>query len=848
MKFGRHLSDFFWIPIVAWVVAAPLLAVLIRNGGTNHAVVNPLGFALIVGVYAAVERLALKTNLGKVHRNYVATELPLLAGLFLLHPLAHLLARFIASGAGTAWRLRNNPRVPSPKAAFVNASIGTAHVAAFSFLVHVLGFRNDFGSKDLLIVATGWCVSSLVEIGVPLVGQRIIGERVSRLEITEAITDTALLGFPTMLFGLLLAMLFKDQSFRAVVVAMLFGCCIGALLRFMTRVLLRSQAHSRLDEFFSVLQIASHENTGELIDTAAAAIQCKGVQLVLLDRPVNGVAPTDAVTVISSGGSTVAPLSSLPLKWLDVLSNGVLSTEAAVQPKKRTGRIGTPSQIVCPLTVNGLIVGLLICTEQQAVGKHALTVASEVVPKVGSALSLWLEQDRLISSLRHETIHDPLTGLLNRRGWFEKWNDLVAEGTDRAAIFAIDLDRFSEANSHLGHAGGDRVLADVGVRLREALPPRSIIARLGGDEFVAAIPGVREGDADSGALKFGLLIRKALAQPHEYEDKKIEVGGSIGIALWPDHGADIATVQKCADANLYGAKDDELGVASQGMNAYYQGSDSFDNHKLQAAIENGDIIVYYQPIIEMATSTVAGFELLARWQNGKTMVMPSQFIPIAERTNTINDLTVYMMKNSFPNIVRWSALAGRDLHVAVNFSTKSIANPMVLEALSKNILANKLPASSVHVEVTETHVLKQPVRAGTHLQHLQSLGVKVSLDDFGTGHSSFEWLLRLGADQLKIDRVFIKDISNDDKTREVVRLQQNMATTFGMTSVAEGVETIAQWQYIKEIGVTHGQGYLFGRPMPVHDIDRWLIEEAPRLLNTLNLAASMPHANLAAEY
>jgi diguanylate cyclase (GGDEF)-like protein len=826
---------------VASVVIVPTLLLLGGSGGPPVSVLWVLGIA---GVYGVVEQTATRVSVGRVHLNYSPSEIPLLLGALFLHPAIHVLVRFVAAGLGTAWRIRKRTDVSKVRAGIVNGSFGACDVSVFGGVLFLLHWQRSLSSgSQVLVLTSAWLLHASTYHVVMHVARRVAGDPVQFRDESHGVVAGAVLSFVTLSGAVAFTMSVQHQiSLQPVVLLALFGS-VGASLRFLAGVLIRSEAHRSLDEFFTLLQVATHDEIPQVLVQVRSATKSQSAQLLILGR--GGEVRSEQGSLVSEVGSSAVQVDGLPKRWVKVLA------DAAVDVRSTNYGLALEAprtEIVCPLIVGGHTVGLLICSDQLEATRVVNPIAVEMASRVAAHLSMWLEQDRLLSALRSEMVqrtiealHDPLTGLLNRRGFGEAWTTLVDSGVGHAALFAIDLDNFSDVNSFLGHTGGDHVLAEVGVRLRSTLPARAILARLGGDEFVVCLPGIREGDVNDGAYGFGKQIRKALAVPHAFDGKEIKVGGSVGIALYPDHGTELSRVQQCADAALYAAKEDmESGVASQGLNRYIDGTAFFDNHRLKEAIDHGDIVVYYQPIIDVATMRVAGFETLARWQDGDVMVMPSQFIPVAERSGHIHDLTAYIMGKAFPNIARWQQVTRTDLHVAVNFSPLSIANPVVLEALSRCLQEAKLRSSAVHIEVTESRVLRDPIRAAVHLQHLQTLGVKISLDDFGTGHSSFEWLLRLGADQLKIDRVFIRDVAVDEKTQKVVALQKDMAASFNMTVVAEGIETVDQWTHVRDMGITYAQGYLFGRPMPAHEIDRWLIEEAPRLANTLALAASMP--------
>jgi diguanylate cyclase (GGDEF)-like protein len=804
-------------------------------------------FVAISALFLAMEKKAIRVAAGAHHMNFSPSEIPMLAAALFLDPVAHLAARVIGSGIGTFWRVRSTPDTPTIATCASNMATAGFEAAIFGVALHFLNWSNTL---------TGWAPLSPAlaglgaNLGFHLVNQvcrRYTGDRASyRFRILSGLVTS----FFTMCAAVMFAMALSRHDLLPVLLAV-FVIAIAFPFRQMLRLLAQGEGYRALDEFYRYLQNTTSAEVDGALKLAGETAKSNTVELVILER--EGLDHNlDSALVIGVGSRTTTTVEALPKRWYQSLQTRQMVVRSDRSEMSDAELPTTRTEIICPLTVDGTAVGLLVCSDQLDSAKTIKADDTAMVERLGQHLSLWFEKDRLISELRQgmldrtvEALHDPLTGLLNRRGFDEAWTTASGNGLDRAAVLMVDLDYFKGVNSHKGHQGGDEVLKQVAARLLETVPERSFVARFGGDEFAICIPDLRAADASAGAYEFGLRVRAVLAKPHDLDGEELSVGGSVGISIFPDHGVVLPDLLSRADASLYAAKEDpSIGVASQSL-MNIEDAEFFDSFKLESAILDGSIQPWFQPIIDMRTYQVAGFEALVRWHDGPNVVSPNAFIPLAEKSGHIHALTIAVIKSALPNIVRWRTIASSPLHVSINFSPLSLSNPDIINTLTSLLRHYGLAASAVHVEVTESRVLKDPERATVYLQNLQTLGMKISLDDFGTGHSSFEWLMHLGADELKVDRIFTKDIAHE-RAQGIVKVQRMLASTFNMSIVAEGIETPEQWNQLRALDIDYGQGFLLGRPMPASEVDRWLREEEPFLRNTIALAASLRDGDSAA--
>jgi len=424
----------------------------------------------------------------------------------------------------------------------------------------------------------------------------------------------------------------------------------------------------------------------------------------------------------------------------------------------------------------------------------------------------------------YQARHDSLTGLPNRDAFYEAVEGAVAgaaAGGPPAAAMIIDLDRFKEVNDTLGHHSGDQLLRHAADRLRGALRQSDLLARLGGDEFAVLLPTVASVEQTAETAD---RIRAALEQPFTLQDISVHVGASVGIALAPEHGTTAEDLLQHADIAMYLAKD------SAGSHQVYEPeSDPYSASKLsmvgdfRRALAEREFEVHYQPKASLANGSVDGVEALVRWNHPERgMIPPGDFIPLAEQTGLIDRLTVYVMDAALRQCAEWQAL-GLDLAVAVNLSARNIGDPALPDTVAGLLSDHGIDAGRLVLELTESTLMVDPVRAKAVLARLHEMGVGLAIDDFGTGYSSLTYLSELPVTELKIDRSFVMSMATSDGDAFIVRATIDLGRNLGLRVVAEGVETESVWNRLGELGCDVGQGYYLSRPVPATELTRWLI-------------------------
>jgi diguanylate cyclase (GGDEF)-like protein len=425
---------------------------------------------------------------------------------------------------------------------------------------------------------------------------------------------------------------------------------------------------------------------------------------------------------------------------------------------------------------------------------------------------------------RHRALHDALTGLPNRTLFHERLERALIEARPEGqsvALLVVDLDGFREINDTLGHDCGDELLQQVGSRMRGILRESDIIARLGGDEFAALLTGVS--DPDAGARAAAKRLHRSLSQPYSLQALSVEVEASIGVALVPDHAEDADTLIQRAEVALHLAKEHHSAVEVDSPGRDRTSPAGFGLlSELRRAIDDGDLILYYQPEIEPGTGRVLAVEALVRWRHPQRgLVMPDEFIPLAARTGLIRPLTHYVLDAALAQCHAWRR-AGHDLHVAVNLSARNIHDLALPDDVEGLLRTWDVPPDRLELELTESAIQSDPVRAAEVLTRLSQVGVRIAIDDFGTGYSSLAHLRRLPVDKIKIDRSFVRRILTDQNDRVIVSSIIELGRSLGLQVVAEGVETDEMWVMLTALGCHVAQGYFLSQPLPAADLLPWL--------------------------
>jgi diguanylate cyclase (GGDEF)-like protein/PAS domain S-box-containing protein len=431
------------------------------------------------------------------------------------------------------------------------------------------------------------------------------------------------------------------------------------------------------------------------------------------------------------------------------------------------------------------------------------------------------ERKRAEARLAFMAQHDGLTGLPNRSLLRQHMDEIMLHsrrGAEKIAVLILGLDNFKAVNDTLGHGIGDKLLRGVAKRLRSTLREEDTLARLNSDEFAIVQSGLTRPED---AVMLARRLLEAISDPYLLDGHSVVIGASIGIAMAPGDGDESEKLLKHADMALSRAKNDSRGTFSffeAGMDARAQSRRKIEID-LRAAIQNDVLRPYYQPLVDLATGRITGFEALVRWPHPERgMISPAEFIPVAEETGLINGLGGLMLRRACMDAALWPD----SVRVAVNLSPLQFRVGNLLSVVMDALKQSGLPATRLELEITETLLLEKSSQVLATLHALRAMGVRISMDDFGTGYSSLSYLRSFPFDKIKIDQSFVRDLGSNRDAQAIVRSIISLGTGLGVTITAEGVETEAELSCLRAEGCHEGQGFLFSQARPNSEIVKLL--------------------------
>ncbi len=432
------------------------------------------------------------------------------------------------------------------------------------------------------------------------------------------------------------------------------------------------------------------------------------------------------------------------------------------------------------------------------------------------------ERRRVEEALHHQAFHDALTGLPNRALLNARIQAMIESpraGGTSTTLAVLDLNCFKAINDALGRHVGDSLLQEVAVRIRATVRDADFVARLGGDEFAVLIPDT----STSTAIALARRVVAAIGAEYAIEGHALEIGAAVGLAVYPDHASDAESLLRFADAAMYDAK-----RASAGYAVYDAQRDRDSSARLalagglRNAIARDELLLHYQPVVDLETRRITGVEALVRWAHPLLgQLPPGDFIPIAEETGFIVPLTHWVLETALRQLRAWER-AGTSLRLAVNLSTRALLDPEFPRTVENLLSRHDVSPQALTLEVTETALMENLDTTRTILAELSALGVSISVDDFGTGYSSLGYLAQLPVDEIKIDKCFVLGMHADEKDGAIVRWVHGLGKMLGLRVVAEGVETAEALQTLVTLGCDVAQGFFISRPLPPNELNAWL--------------------------
>jgi diguanylate cyclase (GGDEF)-like protein len=476
-------------------------------------------------------------------------------------------------------------------------------------------------------------------------------------------------------------------------------------------------------------------------------------------------------------------------------------------------------------------------SDKNRLGEHVVVEGSTEIAELSAGFnSMTTRLKELYESLESLAFTDPLTKLPNRTLFHERLEQAIEDAKrdyKPFALFLMDLDRFKDINDTLGHQIGDKLLQQVAARLRSKLRDIDTVARMGGDEFAILLPAVNDKHATMAAR----MLLQALRTSFHIEEQSLDIGASIGIALYPDHGVDANILIQRADVAMYAAKNSNSG------HAFYDGK--IDQHnptrltllgELRHAVEQEQFVLYFQPKVDLKNLQVTGVEALVRWNHPREdLLLPDTFVPLLEQTGMIRSLTPWVLNESLRQGQQLQD-QGLPITISMNLSVRDLQDPYLAEAFAEQLAALQISPRWLELEITESAVMTEPERALEVLARLSAMGLRIAIDDFGTGYSSLSYLKKLPVNTIKIDKSFVIGMERDENDAAIVRTSVDLAHNLKLEVVAEGVENEETLKRLSELGCDTAQGHYISRPLSAEELAVWLkqsswaIERNPKLL------------------
>jgi diguanylate cyclase (GGDEF)-like protein len=781
---------------------------------------------VLVGFFVAA-RYSLRERISGTVQVLNAPEIILIPAMFGTRPLhvvgAALIGTALGSGTGRnrlmGWRLM-----------FQVALTGAETGVVLSLMRRV---------DELFVLRTStWLAALLVVVGVRLI-RIIVALAVIAFSGAPVPKESI---FPTIGVGLISCSAFASASLVATMVStqshaalfLVIGLITMAAIAYRSLVDLRDR-HARLrllHNFTGGLtrSVALDDVIHSALDLASSVLQVEGAEITLFET---GAARRSAV----GSAEEAAPVPSTD----DWLWKSTLEPRRTVvclgenEPEAEyLGTVGLRDAMAAPLLHGGDLLGVVAVRNrdpeltQFSAGERELftTMAEQTAVAIHAA-----QLERQIRTEEAERIRaatlDSLTGLANRGALNEAidafTHDLTESSPTAGAILTLDLNRFKDVNSTLGHAVGDSLVIAVANRISEAAPRNSVVARLGGDEMAILARNVRD-PAQARAL--ANAIRSAVDADHRIGDLTVTTNAAIGVALIPDHGLEHGELMRRAAVAMYQAKlhrDSAIEVFDPDLEEVSTRKLELLND-LRDALDRDALAVHFQPKSDIATETIVGAEALVRWIHPvHGFVSPEEFVGLAEHAGLVGRLTKFVLDESLRQCRLWHE-QGLPIRVSVNLSARSLREFDLVEQVADALERAGVEPRMLTLEVTETEIVSDSVAAMAILEGLRTLGVSISIDDFGTGYSSLAYLARLPADEVKIDKSFVIGLPDDEVSQAIVRAVVELSARVGMRTVAEGVEDAQTLQLLQELGVETAQGYFISRPIPAESFAMWLWE------------------------
>ncbi|HEX4726424.1 MAG TPA: EAL domain-containing protein [Jatrophihabitans sp.] len=850
----RGLSAAQWTVLLSCTLAVGAIA-LCLSASTPRILVLPMPQVVIIpflmAMFLVAELFLMNVEFRRQAYSLTMAGVPLLIGVLVLPSHTLVIVRLL--GTLIAFLYQRIMKVKT----FYNIGAYAFEAAADAYLVWtILGPRH---SADLWTVAVAVAAIALLDQFMAILVIILISLHngpMSRQDVITTLSSAVVLSMVASAFASIVLLLLGHGALGAILVTILI--VIGtAIYRGRAATRRKHQALALMHEFVSGgVGAESLDSLAEqLLSRIRTLLRATAVQLMIVEARTGadvllaeGGEPTPAL-LLTIGEDEQLAVSKSEVDRSDWILVRALAQEEPTLAARATKDRGLRRWLADRELRDAVVVALPrssgssgTLTVMDRLGETATFTDDDLtlLQTLTGHLAVAIRNTRLVERLGYEATHDSLTGLANRSQLSERIQQALSARTSRLAVLLLDLDRFKEVNDILGHEVGDRLLTVVADRLRQCVPTGATVARLGGDEFAILVPRLPGGVDEAGRLADS--IAEQLAQPVRFEEAMLTPECSIGVAVTDGPSAQIDLLRQ-ADTAMYEAKANDQRYAVYGP--------EMDRGRierlalladLRLALNNSpeQLIMNYQPKIDLATGAVTGVEALVRWNHPTLGVLgPDRFIPLAESTGLIEALTPLVLEAALLQC-RDATAGGVPISVAVNLSARNISDAGLPDRVAQTLARTGVPASRVILEITESSVMGDPEQTLPVLHRLRDLGICLSLDDFGTGYSSLSYLQRLPVGEVKIDRSFVMGLSGDDQvsTRALIRTILGLGSALGLRIVAEGIDDQATLDELRTLGCDVAQGYFISRPMSAADLDQWLQREPWEVTPRLRLLSS----------
>ena len=815
------------------LVGGPLLlasvgTMVVLLGHTPERLASPvhLPWFVLAVLFGLAQSFTINIQVKREARSVSLSDAPFALGLLTCLPGAFVVARLVG-GLASQIVVRRQHRDPLKLIfnAVTSLAEATAGLAVF------LGLRGDGMSEPrtwLAAVLAAAVANAVSGLAVAVVIAWLESEWPGVQGAAAVIAENGGRALPPACIGLVAAMCLSVSLWSAVPLLLLCATVVGGY-RAYARLVDRHQSLERLYRFSQV--IADHTATDEiftgLLEHVCDLLFADGADLTLFaqtgrpqtelslrrDQPLEQRVPVHLTAECDWLLDTVCR-DGRPV----LMSRDTKDAEA----RQWLAATGFKEAMIVPLRRDGDVVGALTVIDRMGAARGFDRGDLRLLETVANQASIAMRNGELMDRLRHDSLHDGLTGVPNRVYLQSEVDRLLTEldnGGQPFAVAMLDLDSFKEVNDSLGHQLGDELLKEVARRLTVAADGRGFVTRFGGDEFAVLFYNCTN---EKTVLKHCRTVLDFLAPPVELDGTAIDIGASIGVARAPMHGETCDELVKRADVAMYVAKQ-----AGRDVVMFDQSQDTGSPSRLamvaslRQAINDGSLFIHVQPQLRLESNEIVSVEALVRWTDPEHgFVPPDEFIPLAERSGLIRPLTDLVLEKAVAACAAWQEHSP-GVAVAVNLSARSLHDQELDRKVGRVLRQHKLPGELLTLEITESSVMADPASTLDLLHRLRALGVRLSIDDFGTGYSSLAYLRRLPVQEVKVDRAFVMRMDQEADDAAIVRSIVELARTLDLSVVAEGVENRRTVRLLEEMGCALVQGYHLSRPMPVGEFIGW---------------------------